>query len=319
MVCPSQDAASASQQHTGSSQVSSDAPLGSPSPPRPFLPLLVSLLQLLRPLISPPSTVSSSATSSPAPPFSPAAISSYAARCVHACVGLLMNLTHQHKEGVAAAVEAGVLPALVELLTCACCAHAPQQGGPGTRREGDDDGQGSLLRSGDLLHQQEPLLPCRLGRGYRAIIWRVIYLHGLSDDLDYSRVPLSCRSEILGHLDLVTVCFGLLINLTSLFPENRDRLRALSTGHTFVVSGAAEAAKKGEVERRSSGVVALLCSIFDVISEEVKEERQVPDGTGTGANRQSPSRDEGDVTADELHEGHQDGEAAIVQVGNVFF
>ena len=142
-------------------------------------------------------------------------------------------------------------------------------------------------------------------------------------------LPLLFRSEILAHLDLVTVCFGLLINLTSLHPDNRDRLRDLKgdlegelKGSTIAsgmngAAGFAGAAKRGKQKDGGSfGVVGLLCSIFDVISEEVKSAE--PSGADAAASSlTSVSGDEGDVTADELHEGHQDGEAAIVQVGLV--
>ena len=206
-----------------------------------FVPLLLSLLRLLTPSLGqpqapllPPSS-SSASPSAAHPPPSPSS------RCLHSCIGVLMNLTHQHAEGVGAAVGAGALSALAELLARACC--------------GDEVGGGqSALQPG--------------------------------------------RPAILRNLDLVTVCFGLLINLTSLYPPNRELLRQTELS--------------GNGSRSSGDVVALLCRIFDVISEGVDAPAQ---GGGSVARSRSDA-DQGlaEVTAEDLHEGHQDGEAAIVQV-----
>ena len=92
-----------------------------------------------------------------------------------------MNLTHQHQEGVAAAVEAGVLPALVGLLTSACCTRAVASPG----QVGIDGGGGSdQNHRGRGQGQQELLLPCRLDglcRLLQGIGWQYILQMGGAD------------------------------------------------------------------------------------------------------------------------------------------
>ncbi len=211
----------------------------------PFSSLLVSLLHLLTPCLD-PASASPVSSSSPSP----------AARCLHSAVGLLMNLTHQHEQGVAAVVEAGALGVLAELLLQACC--------------GDGGHTGARAASSSAAAADRS----------------------------------SCnKSTILHHLDLVTVCFGLLINITSLHPVNRELLRRVTLP--------AAALSRGSEERRDDGgsitMVSLLCSIFNAMAFDSEHEPQ-------GGVASARADDHSEVTAEELQSGHQMGEAAIVQV-----
>ena len=240
------------------------SPLG---PSRPFLPILVSVIRLLTPLLHPSSH---SGLRQAVPP----AMASAGSRLAHTCIGVLMNLTHQHKDGVAMAVEAGALPALTELLACCSCSDVASE---------EDGGGGTPGR---------PLSP---------------------SDESFLRPS---RSEILQHLDLVTVCFGLLINLSSLYPSNRERLRQIALEGLARLGGGPQAANPAD----PCGVITLLCSIFDVISSADEDSEGIKKARPSSPHDDFLRCDTGlEVTADELSEGHQQGEAAIVQVSHCTF
>eukprot|EP00955_Chlamydomonas_euryale_P117412 366472-Chlamydomonas_euryale.AAC.7 len=222
---------------------------------RPFVPELVTLLRLLTRHLG---------------------VSPGVAGCANCAAGLLMNLTHEHDEGVAAASDAGVLPAASELLWV-CVTPAPDDEAPGSG--GGPSGSG-CDRSKD-------------GRGGASVASK------------------PTRAAMLRRLDVVTVSLGLLINMTSQAPQHREALRRVvlparmrsGDGHGDG-GGAAVGCVPG-------GVLSLLCGIFNALEEPHTQQRSLAGGRHVVHGSGSPGHLE--VTADDLHAGHFEGEAAIVR------
>ena len=103
--------------------------------------------------------------------------------CVHLAVAVLMNVTHQHEDGISRVAEVGGLEAVGALLRACCLPFTYQP-----------------------LTCQPPSAPAAVA------------------------VPRASRASILRHLEVASVCLGLLINLTSMSAANRETLRGLDLG-----------------------------------------------------------------------------------------
>ncbi|GAX75747.1 hypothetical protein CEUSTIGMA_g3190.t1 [Chlamydomonas eustigma] len=308
--------------------------LTDPSSEFPFVRVLASLLNVL-PAIVVRSSREDSSTSTCGSVASLAhsynQICHSAGQCLQSAVGLLMNLTHEHEQGVHAVVETGALELLVQLLRLSCCKSSGSIGFSNDTSDNDDSGVPLLAEAGcsaaSTLSTPPPVDP------------------------DFN----PDRSVILEHLDLVTMCLGLLINLTSTHQNNRTLLRNVrlhpvgssSTGHGDVgggclvpllcqivnmlasssppttqdtgtteqqhgviphsdyVSGHGQAVAQPAVVSRDMSMHASL-----VINEDPTDSTPVVAHAFQSPTIRKPVVE---VTADELSGGYEDGEAAIVQ------
>jgi hypothetical protein len=261
-----------------------------------------------------------------------------------------MNLTHEHEQGVHAVVETGVLELLAELLRSCCCSSsegtvAAGSGAPAAKRlsltspETAGGLQGVQAAEASRLLSTKPVSTAASPPS-------------LPSHRPVNRDCDPARSVILEHLDLVTMCLGLLINLTSAHQESRALLREVK------LQGISSGTSDTGIGDEGGGLVPLLCHVVNLLASSSLPAHHKESGSEQkhgGAPQSDPSRQcqsvehlvglsaimasvEHDpdstsipdasedayshkpiveVTADELSGGHEDGEAAIVQVSQL--
>jgi len=155
-----------------------------------------------------------------------------------AALAVLMNMTHDHLDGVRAMAEAGgfeiVAHLVVECCGVDCQPHQPRQ----------DSQELQLLQHQSQQQHHNPQ-------------------QGQQQGLD--REGQSCTAEanvcvrrdaVLHHLEVLSVCLGLLINMTSLSPENRERLRHMrlrQEGEVVVEHGKQEQQQQQQQQQGQQG------------------------------------------------------------------
>lgn len=150
---------------------------------------------------------------------------------------MLMNMTHDHEDGVCAMAQAGGLEVVAELVAdcCGsqqqqsaqqqrpqvkqeqqqngpqqqnasqCCEQQPKQRRP--RRQSQQEQQPQQQGSQEQSQQQQGPQQQEMGEA-----------GAVAHD---ACVPAVSRATVLQQLEVLSVCLGLLINMTSLSPENR--------------------------------------------------------------------------------------------------